>query len=101
MINRPREVYLINVCRILLVNMPQEAEGKPKIKTQIIINRITSVAKNLDEYKFMIDMFTRMVKETRCKEVEVHQNGKFVKKEELKSFLKNTGLQFNNQIKKD
>jgi hypothetical protein len=68
---------LTQKCRLILYDIPVGANSfndSPvrgnKALAQVVVNRINSIAKNSEEFKFMRDVFINMLKDTRGKEVE-------------------------------
>ena len=76
MINDVRRRKLIENCQLIFVGIPV---GKNSFKdtpiignmslAQVVVNRINSIAKNPDEFKFMVDTITAMLKDTVGKDV--------------------------------
>lgn len=67
---------LIESCQLIFVGIPV---GKNSFKdtpiignlslAQVVVNRVNSVTKNPDEFKFMVDTIVAMLKDTKGKDV--------------------------------
>lgn len=95
-----RKIYLTNVCRILLVNTKGKVHGTASL-AQLMLNRIESVSKTNDEYRYMVDVAAEMIRQTAGKEIEVYYKGKLVEREQLTELLNILDLEFNNSLKHD
>ena len=68
MIHRTRKIVLVNSCRLIFSGLPEEMRKQGtsitgnKALAQVIINRCESIAKNPDEFKYMIDTISVMMK---------------------------------------
>ncbi len=77
MINQARRTQLVANATVIFYglpigrNSPDDALIKGnKSLAKVIVNRCESITKNPDEFKYLVDVVTQMIKETKGKTVE-------------------------------
>lgn len=82
-LSETRKKELILHCGKVLQDLDLQAIKGTSSLVQEILNRIESVSSKVDEYKYMVDVITYLLLDTKGKEMEILYRGRPVSKEML------------------
>lgn len=77
-----RKKELLNHCRSILTDLPTSVLGNQSL-AQEISNRIESITKKPDEYKYLVDAITFLIDKSKGKEIQIAYQGRILSREVL------------------